>query len=74
MKGRRLRHLADKQTLWEQLETFTRTAHEKLDVRETAYTIANEGRRLIGCDRVSVAIKHGGKCRIEAVSGQDTFR
>ncbi|MEX2091578.1 MAG: HlyD family efflux transporter periplasmic adaptor subunit [Pirellulales bacterium] len=73
LKGRRLRHLADKQTLWEQLETFTRTAHEKLDVRETAYTIANEGRRLIGCDRVSVAIRHGGKCRIEAVSGQDTF-
>ncbi len=73
LKGRRLRHLADKQSLWEQLETFTRTAHEKLDVRETAYTIANEGRRLIGCDRVSVAIRHGGKCRIEAVSGQDTF-
>lgn len=73
LKGQRLRHLAEKQTLWEQLETFTRTAHEKLDVRETAYTIANEGRRLIGCDRVSVAIKHGGKCRIEAVSGQDTF-
>ncbi len=73
LKGRRLRHLAEKQTLWEQLETFTRTAHEKLDVRETAYTIANEGRRLIGCDRVSVAVRHGGKCRIEAVSGQDTF-
>jgi len=73
LKGRRLRHLAEKQTLWEQLETFTRTAHEKLDVRETAYTIANEGRRLIGCDRVSVAIRHGGKCRIESVSGQDTF-
>jgi biotin carboxyl carrier protein len=73
LKGRRLRHLADKQTLWEQLETFTRTAHEKLNVGETAYTIANEGRRLIGCDRVSVAIRHGGKCRIEAVSGQDTF-
>lgn len=73
LKSRRLRHLADKQTLWEQLETFTRTAHEKLDVRQTAYTIANEGRRLIGCDRVSVAIRHGRRCQIEAVSGQDTF-
>ena len=73
LKGRRLRHLSEKQSLWEQLETFTRTAHEKLHVRETAYTIANEGRRLIGCDRVSVAIRHGGKCHIEAVSGQDTF-
>lgn len=73
LKARRLRHLAERQTLWEQLETFTRTAHEKLDVRETAYTIANEGRRLIGCDRVSVAIRRGGRCHIEAVSGQDTF-
>jgi biotin carboxyl carrier protein len=73
LKGRRLRHLSEKQSLWEQLETFTRTAHEKLHVRETAYTVANEGRRLIGCDRVSVAIRHGSKCPIEAVSGQDTF-
>jgi hypothetical protein len=73
LKARRLQHLSQKQTLWEQLETFTRTAHEKLDVRQTAYTIANEGRRLIGCDRVSVAIRRGGRCPIEAVSGQDTF-
>ncbi len=73
LKAGRLRHLSEKQTLWEQLETFTRSAHEKLDVRETAYTIVNEGRRLIGCDRVSVAIRRGGRCPIEAVSGQDTF-
>jgi hypothetical protein len=39
LKGQRLRHLAEKQTLWEQLETF----------------------------------KRGGRCPIEAVSGQDTF-
>jgi multidrug efflux pump subunit AcrA (membrane-fusion protein) len=73
LKAGRLRHLSDKQSLWEQLETFTRSAHEKLDVRQTAYTIANEGRRLIGCDRVSVAIRRGGRCPIESVSGQDTF-
>lgn len=73
LKAGRLKHLSEKQTLWEQLETFTRTAHEKLDVRETAYTIANEGRRLVACDRVSVAIKRGSRCPIEAVSGQDTF-
>jgi biotin carboxyl carrier protein len=47
--------------------------HENLDVRETAYTIVNEGRRLIGCDRVSVAIKRGRTCKVEAVSGQDTI-
>jgi hypothetical protein len=73
LRSRRLQHLSEKQSLWEQLETFTRTAHEKLDVRHTAYTIVNEGRRLIGCDRVSVAIRRGGRCPIEAVSGQDVF-
>ena len=73
LRGHRLRHLTDKQSLWEQLESFTRLAHEKLDTRQTAYTVANEGRRLIGCDRVSVAIQRGSRCPIEAISGQDTF-
>lgn len=73
LRGHRLRHLAEKQSLWEQLESFTRTAHETLDTREAAYTIANEGRRLIGCDRVSVAIQRGSRCTVEAVSGQDVF-
>lgn len=73
LRGRRLAHLAEKQSLWEQLETFTRSAHETLDVQQAAFTIANEGRRLIGCDRVTVAVKRGGRARIEAISGQDTF-
>lgn len=73
LKTRQLRHFTDRQTLWNQLENFTRTAHTSLVPRETAYTIANEGRRLIECDRVSVAISRGKKCTIEAVSGQDTF-
>ena len=28
---------------------------------------------MIGCDRLSVAVKHGVKHKIEAVSGQDTL-
>ena len=73
LKSRQLRHFTDRQTLWSQLENFTRVAHVSLDPRATAYTIANEGRRLIECDRVSVGICRGKKCRIEAVSGQDLF-
>lgn len=73
LRGRRLAHLSEKQSLWEQLETFTRSAHESLDLTEAAYTIANEGRRLIGCDRVTVAVKRGSRVRLEAISGQDTF-
>lgn len=73
LRSRRLTHLADKQTLWEQLESFTRLAHDRLDVKESSYTIANEGRRLIGADRVSVAIGKGRRPKIEAISGQDNF-
>ncbi|MBU4399552.1 MAG: efflux RND transporter periplasmic adaptor subunit [Planctomycetes bacterium] len=73
LKSHQLRHFSDRQTLWSQLEDFTRAVHASLDPRETAYTIANEGRRLIECDRLSVAIRKGSKCKIEAVSGQDLF-
>ena len=73
LKSHQLRHFSHRQTLWTQLEEFTRTVHASLDPRDTAYTIANEGRRLIECDRVSVAIRKGKKCKIEAISGQDLF-
>ncbi len=73
LKSRKLQHYSDRQALWAQLENFTRVVHKGLDERATAYTIANEARRLIECDRVSVAINRGRKCVIEAVSGQDTF-
>jgi hypothetical protein len=59
--------------LWQQADAFARATHESLDLKETAYIVANEGRRLIGCDRVSVAIKKGRKCTVAAVSGQDTI-
>lgn len=72
-KNRRLKQFSDRHSLWAQADSFSRAAHESLDVRETCYTIVNEGRRLLGCDRVSIALKHGSKCTIEAVSGQDTL-
>ena len=70
-KNRQLRHFGERQSLWTILEDFTRTIHESLDPKLTAYTVANEGRRLIGCDRVSVALRSGKNCPISAVSGQD---
>ncbi|MCH8924067.1 MAG: hemolysin D, partial [Planctomycetes bacterium] len=67
VKTRRLRHFATKQTLWEQLEAFTALVHRALNSRETAYTIANEGRRLIGCDRVTVVLRKGTKYDVSAI-------
>ena len=73
LKSRKLKHFSNRHSLWAQADQFARMVHENLDVRETAYTIVNEGRRLIGCDRVSIAIKRGRVCKVEAVSGQDTI-
>ncbi|MAI34486.1 MAG: hemolysin D [Planctomycetaceae bacterium TMED240] len=73
LRSQKLRTLGDRQTLWQQADSFARATHESLDLKETAYIVANEGRRLIGCDRVSVAIKKSRKCKVQAISGQDTI-
>lgn len=73
IKTQKLRQFSDRHSLWAQADQFSRIVHENLDLRETAYAVANEGRRLIGCDRVSVGIMRGRKCLIEALSGQDTI-
>ena len=73
LASQKLRSFEDRQTLWGQLEHFTKAVHASLDPLRTAYTVVNEGRRLIECDRVSLAISRGRKCRIEAISHQDTI-
>ncbi len=73
LKTQKLRQFSDRHSLWAQADHFSRLVHDSLDLRETAYAVANEGRRLIGCDRVSVAMLKGRKCVVEAVSGQDTM-
>jgi multidrug efflux pump subunit AcrA (membrane-fusion protein) len=55
------------------LEEFARAVHARLDLRTTAYTIANDGRRLLACDRVSVLVRRGRHYRVEAISGTETF-
>ena len=64
--------LSGQQQLWTQLEAFARTIHGSLNPTEVAFHVANEGRRLIECDRLAVALRpRGQKTRIEAVSGSD---
>lgn len=72
-KNRKVKHLSDRHSLWTQADEFTRAVHETLDQRETCYTVVNEGRRLLGVDRVSLALMRGTKCVVEAISGQDTI-
>ena len=58
---------------WSQRMDFLSEVHSSIDSKETAYSIANEARRLLNCDRVSVASWNGRRCKIRAISSQDKF-
>lgn len=73
IKGHTLQEVSNRQELWQQSDQFARLVHDNLDLRDTAFTIANEGRRLIDCDRVSVAVMKHGKAKVIAISGQDSI-
>ncbi len=71
LKNRQMRQMMSQQRLWNQLEGFTHQIHGSLDLKETAYAVANDGKRLVACDRLTVALKIGGRTMVEAVSGQE---
>ena len=70
-RNQMLGQMAGQQQLWTQLETFARQVHTSLNPVEVAYQVANEGRRLVSCDRVSVVVRYGQKVAVEAISGAD---
>lgn len=43
--------------------------HNELGLSATAYAVANEGRRVIDCDRLSVLVASGNSCKLLAASG-----
>ncbi len=69
-----IRKSAGEEKAWTQLESFARLIHSSLEPAEVAFQIAKEGKRLIACDRVCVAVRRNDrKSRIEAVSGADVI-
>ena len=50
--------------LAQQVERFSVRVHQYWEPTDTAYELANEGRRLIGCDRLTVLVRDGGGWRI----------
>jgi len=53
-----------------EVEQFSTAAHASLDVESTAAAVANEGRRFIQCDRVTLVELRRGQGRVLAISGQ----
>ena len=58
---------------WHEKMEFVSEVHRSIDFKETAYAIANESRRVLSADRVSVGRWNGKKCKILAISSQDRF-
>lgn len=56
-----------------QFEEFIHLLNGSLDSRIVVAELANEGRRYIGCDRASVAIRHGRRFKLAAVSAVDVI-
>lgn len=56
-----------------QWEALGRQFQMQLAERNVAQAIVDLGRRQVGCDRVVVAVRHGSKLRIEAVTGQESI-
>ncbi len=53
LKNRQMRQMMSQQRLWNQLEGFTHQIHGSLDLKETAYAVVNDGKRLVACDRLT---------------------
>ena len=70
-RNHQLRQMMGQQELWVKLESFSRQIHGSLHMTEVAYLVANEGRRLIDVDRISVATRAASKCEVTAISGAD---
>ena len=70
-RNHQLRQMLGQQELWIKLETFARQIHGSLNTTEVAYLIANESRRLVEVDRISVATRAGSGCAVTAISGAD---
>lgn len=72
-RNRLLRELRHRTARLGRFSQFVERIHASLDLKTTAYQIANEGRPVVGCDRLSMAVVRGSRCRLLSVSGVDTI-
>lgn len=61
-------------TYWNRFDAFVNDLHRTLHPHEVALTAVNDGRQLLGSDRVSLILKRGTRTNVVAVSGQDRIR
>jgi multidrug efflux pump subunit AcrA (membrane-fusion protein) len=73
LRRHELRQLRDARSQTQQFDEFIARIHGSLDLPRVAFEVANVGRQVIDCDRVSIAIRKGQSFRLTAVSGVDSI-
>lgn len=61
--------LSDNQ-FWKRFDAFLLRLQKNLDLKQTIAIAVNDGRPLIGADRVSISLKYGNRTRVYGISGQ----
>ncbi len=64
-----LQQLRRARGVWQQWDQFSQRLWQSLDLPLVCATVANDGRLLAGCDRVSVLIRRGRAFTLKSVSG-----
>lgn len=64
-----LQQLRRARTIWQQWDQFSQRLWQSLDLSAVCAAVANDGRLLAGCDRVSVLIRRGRVFTLKSVSG-----
>ena len=66
-----LRQLREARVQWQQWDQFSLALMRSTDLRELAATVANDGRLLVGCDRVTLLGQSGSSFSVLATTGVD---
>lgn len=66
---RDLHRLRQNENYRDELVRLSSLVHRSIELTPTAYAVANEGRRVIGCDRMSVLAAVGRSAKLIATSG-----
>ncbi len=69
----RLQELQERESQWDRAWQFCEQLQRPLDLQGVAFAVANEGRRVLNADRITVVVRRRGRLRVQAISGLDSF-
>ncbi len=66
-----LQQLRRAKVLWQQFDHYQQRLGQAIDIASVSAAIANDGRLIVNCDRISVLLRDGRRYRVAAITGVD---